>query len=95
MSAVNLSEVIAKLQAEGTLEPAIRQALQNLSLIVAPFNEAQAYEAGLLRASTRVLGLSFGDRACLALARSMDLPAYTADQAWGRPHDVARVVVIR
>jgi PIN domain nuclease of toxin-antitoxin system len=35
-----------------------------------------------LRTSTRPLGLSFGDRACLALAGQLHLPALTADRAW-------------
>jgi PIN domain nuclease of toxin-antitoxin system len=29
-------------------------------------------------------GLSFGDRACLALAMKLKLPAVTADQAWSK-----------
>jgi PIN domain nuclease of toxin-antitoxin system len=33
-------------------------------------------------ASTRKLGLSLGDRACLALAKRLRVPAYTADRAW-------------
>ena len=39
--------------------------------------------AGLLR-PTAALGLSLGDRACLALARLRNVPAVTADRAWGR-----------
>jgi PIN domain nuclease of toxin-antitoxin system len=33
-------------------------------------------------AQTRPLGLSLGDRACLALARRERLPALTADRIW-------------
>jgi PIN domain nuclease of toxin-antitoxin system len=35
-----------------------------------------------LRESTRSLGLSLGDRACLALAKLKALPAVTADRPW-------------
>jgi ribonuclease VapC len=35
-----------------------------------------------LRASTASLGLSLGDRACLAQARELERPALTADKSW-------------
>lgn len=82
ISAVNLSEVIAKLTEAGMPQKAIYQALQPLALTVAPFDEDQAYQAGLLRASTRISGLSLGDRGCLSLARRLGLPALTADRTW-------------
>jgi ribonuclease VapC len=40
-----------------------------------------------LRARTKHLGLSLGDRACLAAARSRDLPVLTADRAWAKLAD--------
>ncbi|MBI4305494.1 MAG: type II toxin-antitoxin system VapC family toxin [Chloroflexi bacterium] len=95
MSAVNLSEVVAKLRQERHDEHAIRSALGRLALTVAPFDEDQAYRAGLLRSATNSLGLSLGDRACLALAKSLDLPAYTADRSWGTLRAGVKVVVIR
>lgn len=42
----------------------------------------QARDAGLLRPPTRPLGLSLGDRACLALARELDATALSTDRAW-------------
>ncbi len=47
-----------------------------------PFDANQAVAAAALRAATRSHGLSFGDRACLALAQSTGLPVLTADRAW-------------
>lgn len=82
ISAVNLSEVIAKLCEAGMPEKAIRQALQPLGLEVVPFDEAQAYQAGLLRTATRGTGISLGDRACLGLAKMLGVGALTADRAW-------------
>jgi ribonuclease VapC len=38
--------------------------------------------AAQLRKGTRHAGLSLGDRACLALAKSAQLVALTADRAW-------------
>ncbi len=82
VSAVNISEVVAKLAEAGMPRKAIRDALQGLPLDVVPFDQEQAYEAGLLRPSTRGIGLSLGDRACLSLALRLALPALTADRTW-------------
>ncbi len=82
VSAVNISEVVAKLAEAGMPEEALREALQGLLLNVIPFDLAQAYVAGLLRPSTKGMGLSLGDRSCLSLARVLGLPALTADRTW-------------
>jgi PIN domain nuclease of toxin-antitoxin system len=82
ISAVNLSEVIAKLCDAGMPEKAIHQALQTLGIEIVPFDEDQAYQAGLLRTSTQDLGISLGDRACLSLAKKLGIDALTADRAW-------------
>jgi ribonuclease VapC len=82
ISAVNLSEVIAKLCDAGMPEKAIHQALQPLGIEIVPFDEEQAYQAGLLRTSTQGLGISLGDRACLSLAKNLGIDALTADKAW-------------
>jgi PIN domain nuclease of toxin-antitoxin system len=82
MSAVNLSEVVAKLVDRGVPAREIEEALRDFHLRVREFREGDALAAGLLRASTRTSGLSLGDRACLALARSLGLPAITTDRHW-------------
>lgn len=82
ISAVNLSEVVAKLADAGMPEAEIRDALEPLQLEVVDFDAEAAYRAGILRPPTRGFGLSLGDRACLALARQVNLPALTADEAW-------------
>lgn len=84
ISTVNLSEVIAKLAEVNTPEFLIQQTLNQLNLDVILFDETQALIAGLLRPPTKALGLSFGDRACLALAIHQNLPVLTTDQAWTR-----------
>ncbi|MBI2918689.1 MAG: type II toxin-antitoxin system VapC family toxin [Chloroflexi bacterium] len=93
VSAINLAEVVGKLVERGGSEAAIRRVLGKFSLTAIPFDERQAYRAGLLRALG--FGLSLGDRACLALASSMDLPAYTADRAWASLNAGIKVVVVR
>ena len=82
ISAVNLSEVVAKLADAGVPEAAVRDALAALPVEVISFDESTAFAAGLLRPATRALGLSMGDRACLGLAATLGLPVLTADRAW-------------
>jgi PIN domain nuclease of toxin-antitoxin system len=95
ISAVNLSEVIAKLCDAGMPEKAIRRALQPLGLEVVPFDEEQSYQAGLLRTVTQDTGISLGDRACLNLAKMREAIALTADKAWSRLSVGVTVKVIR
>jgi len=82
ISAVNVSEVIAKLTDLGMAEDDIRRVIEPIDLDVIPFDDAAAWDAGLLRPSTRAAGLSLGDRACLALGQRTKLPVLTADQGW-------------
>ena len=82
MSSVNHSEVVAKLVERGLTEAAIRGALDDLEIEVVAFDAEQSYTAGLLRPATRSGGLSLGDRACLSLARHLEMPVLTADRAW-------------
>lgn len=82
ISAVNLSEVVSKLSDAGMPESAIRHALQPLGVEIVPFDEDQAYQAGLLRVPTKGAGLSLGDRGCLSLAGKLGMPVLTADKNW-------------
>ena len=82
MSAVNISEVVAKMADSGLPETAIRDALGVFDLECAAFDEAAGFSAGLLRPASRAAGLSLGDRACVALGRERNLPVLTANRAW-------------
>lgn len=92
---VNLSEVVAKLAEGGMPEQAIRLALSGIELKIVPFDGPLAYRAGLLRVSTRSLGLSFGDRACLALGLQLGMPVMTTDKRWKELSVGVEVRVIR
>lgn len=48
-----------------------------------------------LRLTTKTQGLSLADRACLALAERLDVPAVTADQEWAKADVGAEVQLIR
>ena len=84
IGSVNLAEVVGKLAERGMPEAEIREALDGLALEVHPVDETLAYATGVLRPGTREHGLSLGDRACLALAATLGLPAYTADRVWAQ-----------
>jgi len=94
-STVNLAEVQAKLVTRGidpndaweaTLAP-IREPID--------FSAEHAHIAGTLITQTRSLGLSLGDRACLALAVSLKASVYTTDKSWKHLKLGVRIQVIR
>lgn len=78
MSVVNWSEVARKLVARGLGVESVAQTLEGLGLEFKDFDYSQAVAAALLEAPA----LSLGDRACLALAQSLEVVALTADQIW-------------
>lgn len=95
ISTVNLSEAAAKLVERGKSIESMRGYVMPTGLSVVPFEPVDAYEAADLRRATRRLGLSFGDRVCLALARRLDLPVITADRSWAQLDLGIKVEVIR
>ena len=82
INTVTLAEVATKLADRGMNDAEIRGTVNDLRIQVVPFDENQAYIAGLLRPVSRQYGLSLGDRACLSLAVSSSLPVLTADRVW-------------
>jgi ribonuclease VapC len=78
----NQAEVVSHFVHLGAPVEEIREMLGALPYTVVAADEALAWDAGALRSVTSSAGLSLGDRFCLALAKRMDLPAYTADRAW-------------
>ena len=95
VSAVNLSEVVARLADKDISEEQVYDIVRELPFRVFPLDEAQAYQAGFLRASTRGLGLSLGDRCCLSLARSLGIAVLTADRAWSQLSIGVEIQLIR
>ncbi|MDJ0714971.1 MAG: type II toxin-antitoxin system VapC family toxin [Prochloraceae cyanobacterium] len=95
MSAVNMSETIAKLIEVGMPQKEIELVLAYLSCEVKSFELEDAIATAKLRQLTRSLGLSLGDRACLALGVKLGLTVLTADRAWssltlGIPIEIVR-----
>ncbi len=83
VSAVNWSEVAAKMIDRGVAAAVVDAELAHFALDVVPLDLNTALLAAALRPTTRGIGLSLGDRCCLALAQSLqNAPIVTADTAW-------------
>ncbi|MEX0620762.1 MAG: type II toxin-antitoxin system VapC family toxin [Solirubrobacterales bacterium] len=80
VSALNWSETLEALAEFGVDRDEARAVLPMIEVV--PFSEPQAVLAAAMRPSTRSLGLSLADRACLSLAMFRECPVYTADRAW-------------
>jgi PIN domain nuclease of toxin-antitoxin system len=95
IGAVNYAEVVGKLVESGIDEATADGLMDTLQLNVSPFDRIQARLAGALRATTRKLGLSLGDRACLALAAAEGATALTCERAWTKFEAPCKVEALR
>jgi len=82
LSSVNLSEVIQKAAQFGADTAGLATDLAEIGICLEPFTLDQAEIAAGLWPTTRKLGLSLADRACLALAIDYDAQVLTTDKAW-------------
>ncbi|MGF1524260.1 MAG: type II toxin-antitoxin system VapC family toxin [Leptolyngbyaceae cyanobacterium] len=64
-------------------------------LAVTPIPEADAVQIGKLRSKTKHLGLSLGDRACLALGLRLESTILTSDIIWKNLNLGVQIVTIR
>jgi PIN domain nuclease of toxin-antitoxin system len=95
IAAVNLAEAVTRFNHAGQSEAAIRAHIEPLDLEVIDFDDDLSYRTGMLRPATRAAGHSLGDRACLALADRLGLPALTTDRPWTTVPVGVTVEVIR
>ena len=82
LSAVNLSEIHTKLLLDGRAAGTAWNRVLSMGLEVCFFDDEQARMAAELIWETRPFGLSFGDRACLALGMQHKATVYTTDRIW-------------
>ena len=82
ISSVNLAETLGKMVEYGKPLEAVRFQIERLDIPVIPFDAEQAGIAASFWKATRSVGMSLGDRACLALALSLSLPALTTEGDW-------------
>ena len=95
LSAVNLSEVVAKCLDAGMMLEDARRVVADLPCRIVPFDPEQALLSASLRAATRPYGLSFGGLACLSLGLKTGYPVVTAERAWAECGVGVDVICIR
>lgn len=95
ISAVNYCETLGKLIDGGMTDTDAREAVELLNLQVIDFDAGLAQIAAALRPKTKMLGLSLGDRSCLALALVRNDVAITAERAWSKVRIGVKIEVIR
>jgi len=95
ISAVNIAEVVTKLALAGMPINTAYEILCDLVLEVVPFEPLLALEVGRLAPQTKALGLSLGDRVCLATALALRYEVITADKIWGKLKLPIKIRVIR
>jgi ribonuclease VapC len=83
-STVNLAEVLTVLVRRGATEIEALRMVVSLGIEAAPLEFLHAQRAAFLHPKTFAHGLSTGDRCCLALARTLGVPAYTTDRSWSK-----------
>ena len=82
MSSVNVSEVAAVLLESEMSPEQVTQAIEPFIDSMIDFDFAHSILCAALKQSTKHLGLSLGDRACISLGIKLELPIYTADKIW-------------
>lgn len=93
ISSVNFSEVLVVAARNGLDQEKLAALLKNIFPNIVDFDFKQAAIAASLDKITKKHGLSFGDRACLALAKQENCAVLTADKAW-KKLDVGVVVEV-
>lgn len=95
LSAVNLAEIFAKLLERDFSDDEADATVYRYGFEVVPFDSGLARQSGVLRPITKALGLSLGDRACLALAQREALPVLTTDRNWTKLNIGVEIKMIR
>ncbi|MBZ5608135.1 MAG: type II toxin-antitoxin system VapC family toxin [Acidobacteriia bacterium] len=94
ISAVNLAETIHKLVQKGSTPRVTEALLRQLDLDVVDWSQDMAYRSAEFAVLGKSHGLSFGDRACLTLAKQLGATAVTADLAWRKVPSLSVPVLI-
>lgn len=83
IGSVNAAEIFTKIIERGPVDVArVKIRILATSMNIVPFDDRQSMICAELRISARHLGLSLGDRACLALAIREKATVITADRSW-------------
>ena len=95
LAAVGYSETLVKLIDRGIELADAQRLVGRLSLHIVAFDSEAAALAATFRHYTRQFGLSFADRACLALGLKTGFPVLTADRRWAEVPGQVKVELIR
>jgi PIN domain nuclease of toxin-antitoxin system len=95
ISAVNYSEVLKKTIERGGASDTAASFIHGLSIAVIPFDEALAQASAALYLQTSQHGLSFADRACLALGIQRNCKVLTSERRMAGPSLSIKVKLIR
>lgn len=95
ISSVNLSELVSIMARNDVIDSEIIEVITDLVPEVLPFTESIAIQAGILIKHTKSLGLSLGDRACIATGLAHNMTIYTTDRIWEKLDISANIIVIR
>jgi PIN domain nuclease of toxin-antitoxin system len=94
IGSVNLSEVLGRFSRDGHDPHETYRRIEASAVEIVPFVGEHAVLAAALVPQTQSLGLSLGDRACLALSISRNCPGLTADRVWSElelPIDIIQI----
>jgi len=95
ISAVNYSEVLKKTIERGGASEAAASFIRGLTIAVIPFDESSAEASAALYPQTMQHGLSFADRACLALGIQRNCKVLTSERRMGLVALPIKVKLIR
>lgn len=95
ISSVNWSEVVQKVTQQGGRTIGLGELFLGLGVAIVPLERVTAERAAALYPVTKALGLSLGDRSCLALGLERNLEIVTADRSWADLELDVPVTVIR
>lgn len=94
ISSVNISEILGKLIDDDMPLDTALEIVNSLEMTIVPFDLNLAGKTAELRPLTQKLGLSLGDRACIATAMEAGSPVVSAERIWEKL-DVCEVHMIR
>lgn len=91
----NLAEVLERLQRNGADPESSYLDVIDAGIEIVDVSHEHAIVAAQLRPTTKALGLSLGDRLCLALALERNATVVTAEQIWSQVNIGLKIDIIR
>jgi len=95
ISAVNYSEVMKKTIERLVPTDHLHQLVKTAAIEIVPFDKSQAEASAQLYPETKAQGMSFADRACLALGLAQKLTVLSAEHKMRIPSLAVKVKLIR